>query len=237
MQIAHNPPLLQVFLLVAFARVGTHRPRSVYGALKQFGLWLTALQEHGETLPPNVGLGALLLRLVRLALSDHFKVQAWTLIFLHNCVDALGDEARSHLLHALAPHARALTRHWSPVVRAMWLHFVVFRVLHDPAARSGRLSAREEEARRALAFPFRAALDELPHAGAPAPSADGGGVPAHHGGSFHYGRSARRQWEEVEGKYRDCAYSQDDPSQHRLVIDVLLDGGDGDIEAIMADDW
>ncbi|KAJ1633946.1 hypothetical protein T492DRAFT_865914, partial [Pavlovales sp. CCMP2436] len=240
LQIAHNPPLLQVFLLVVLARAGVHRPRSVYGALKHLGLWLCALHEHGEALPPNVGLNSLVQRLVRFVLSEHFKVQAWSLIFLHNHLEALGAETRAHLLRSLAPHATTLTRHWSPVVRSMFLHLIVFRVLHDPALTSGRLGAREEEERRGLAYAFRAALDKLPSAQAAAQAARGG-APAGkgaacrpHGGSFHYGLAARRQWEEVENRWRDC---HEDPATHRLVIDVLLEGGEADIDAVMADDW
>jgi hypothetical protein len=241
MQIAHNPPLLQVFINVAFARAGTHRPRSVHGGLKQLSLWLGALYEHGEALPPNLGVKSLVARLVRFALCDHFKVQAWTFIFLHNTLDALGAEPRSHLLAMLAPHARRLTRHWSPVVRSMFLHFVVFRVLHDAALRTSTLSPREEEGRRHLASAFRAALDELPQKSAspPARALDQprGSVAPKQPTDFHYGRAARRQWEEVEAKYRDWSYSHEDPRMHRLVIDVLLEGGDGDIDAVMADDW
>jgi hypothetical protein len=242
MQIAHNPPLLQVFILVVFANTGTHRPRSVYGALKHLGTWLSVLHEHGERMPPNVGLNSLITRLVRFALCDHFKVQAWTFIFLHNTIDSLGDEPRARLLRSLTPHARRLTRHWSPVVRSMFLHFIVFRVLHDKPGPGVRRSPREEDERRQLSFAFRAALDDLPHGQAELPPRRGhrggvGATGASPSSDFHYGRSARRQWEEVEGKYRDWSYGHEDPALHRLVIDVLLDGGDGDIDAVMADDW
>lgn len=170
-------------------------------------------------------------------------MSSWAFIFLHNHIEFLGDEAFMRVTQMLTAHALDLTSHWSPVVRSMYLHFIVFRVLHRAKGSTRGHGPTPTSAGNTWPGPacdfggaFRAALESLPDSDAAA-ECRGKAQSLTSAGRMHYGRAARRQWEEVEAKYRVWTYQHEDAHAHRLSIDVLLDGGDGDVDAVMADDW
>ena len=153
-----NRQLLQVAVRILLARVSPLQLRSCLAVLQHLDACMKAVAN--EQLPQTFSCTPLLRTLHTLAESEHFKVAASALIFLYNHLDALGEGARLESLGFLHQRFAAFSLHWSRVVRTIFFHIAVIKVLNwtpppsaSPMRRSVSRSSRSS--RRAAALRAR----------------------------------------------------------------------------------
>ena len=136
-----NRQLLQVIVRILLARVSPLHLRPCLAVLQHLDAAMSAI--HNDPLPQAFSPEPLLQTLHTLAESEHFKVVASALIFMYNHLDALGDAARLESLCWLHQRFAAFSLHWSRVVRTIFFHIYIIKVLHwtplvsaSPARRS-----------------------------------------------------------------------------------------------------
>ena len=152
MLIKENRQVLQVCVRILLARVGTAlHLRTSLAVLAHLDAVLRAIAP--EPLPLNFSAEPLLHMLHHLAESEHFKLAASALIFLYNHLDALGDTARLSSLSWLHSRFAIFALHWSRVVRTIFFHLAVIKVINwtpspasSPAAAMIRRSSKDLEA-------------------------------------------------------------------------------------------
>ena len=157
--------LAKVFARVLLGRVCAVRLRPTLAALKQLSAVLSLVPTPpllGLVAAPAGGVGSreypaeMLLHTLRpLVASEHFKLRASALLFIYNHLDKFGEPTRLEALRWLHDaHFANLALHWSRVVRSVFLHIVVIKVLGRPpavcdlsarAARRGRTSSEGAE--------------------------------------------------------------------------------------------
>ncbi|KAG8463883.1 hypothetical protein KFE25_000051 [Diacronema lutheri] len=126
-----NERLIGPLVSITLRKMTVHRTASVASSLDMVSSWLFALHERSVPLPSSFDFELLLARLRTLLCADHFKILTWTIIFLHNHLHLLSEEARSTLLMWLSGegHFERLLLHWCHHVRAVFLHLLVFKVI------------------------------------------------------------------------------------------------------------
>ncbi|KAL1520173.1 hypothetical protein AB1Y20_023643 [Prymnesium parvum] len=119
--------LIQVVVRVLLGRVNA-QPRVMQKVLKYLSAIFGVLPADP---PAQTMTNDLLLQHLKLMVeADHFKVVGCALIFVYNHIDQLGELARLEMLQWLHARFGALALHWSRVVRSIYMHVVVIKVLH-----------------------------------------------------------------------------------------------------------
>jgi len=143
--VRENQELVKVFARLLLGKMMPSQLRPTLASLKQLSAVLDEAAGTGSV-TPTLGLHVMANRehpaemivhqLRYLVASDHFKVVASALIFLYNHVDKFGEPTRQEALQWLHDeHFAHFALHWSRIVRSVFLHIVVFKVLnHAPSA-------------------------------------------------------------------------------------------------------
>ena len=153
-----NRQLLQTCVRILLSRVSALQLKPSLAVLAHLDTIMRALA--GEPLPQTFSAEPLLQQLYLLAESEHFKLAASALIFLYTHLDALGEAARLEALRWLLQRFARFSLHWSRVVRTIFFHLAVIRVLfYQPT-----LTRRQSIGERSLSagqMPIQTASSEL----------------------------------------------------------------------------
>ena len=132
-----NKPLLQVCVRILISRTSALHLRPSLAVLQHLDVVMRSIAP--EPLPQTFSAEPLLRMLHQLADSEHFKVAASALIFLYNHLDAMGEATRIKSLEWLHGRFATFGLHWSRVVRTIYFHIGVIKVLHwNPPASPDR---------------------------------------------------------------------------------------------------
>lgn len=123
-----NRQLLQVCVRILISRVSSLHLRPSVAVLKHLDVVMRSITP--ESLPQTFSAEPLIRMLHHLAESEHFKVAASALIFLYNHLDAFGESNRLKSLEWLHARFAKFSLHWSRVVRTIFFHIIVVKVLH-----------------------------------------------------------------------------------------------------------
>ena len=121
--------ILQVFARILLGRVIARQLRPTLPAIKLLSTCFDSIGDDG-TLPKQFSVPLLVKQLELMVDSDHFKVVACALLFLYSHIDRLPEPARLDALRWTHGRFCRLALHWSRVVRSVYLHVVVIKVLH-----------------------------------------------------------------------------------------------------------
>jgi len=149
--VREDPRLTQVVVAVLLGRL-TQSPRLMQRVLRHLSTLYGALPAEPQQQPVTSEL--LCPQLQAMAAHDHFKVSACALIWLYNHLEQLGEPARYEMATWLIDRFGHFALHWSRVVRSIYLHVAVIKVLHQPPPpRPDKLDRRSHASLDALLVP------------------------------------------------------------------------------------
>jgi hypothetical protein len=127
----HNPELISVFIHILFLKTDANRFEAVKETYRITNEWLTCVYESGQGLPSSFNHSVFSAGL-KLTLTHELSLNnAHTIWLLYRNYQILHNDVKREIVleGVLGTEAKQLLYHWSEVVRAFYLNFVLFRLI------------------------------------------------------------------------------------------------------------